>query len=460
MTPYAYQRSVDFVDSWLGYKARQAILPGFAVAVYYRGEIFMGAYGYANIAIQERLTTDYRFQIGSQSKMLTAAAILRLAERGDLKLDDTAVTYVPWLGEHEDERFAAVTLRQLLNHEAGIARDGYPTDFWQLQGAFPDEQKLRQIILDSVFHAAAGVRFKYSNLGYALLGLIVQAVSGLTYVECVRDLVLQPLGLDGIQSYDDGLSASVAMGYLRPTNGYRLPVSVTVPTHAFAPVAGWFARPQDMCRFLVSEIQARTGLGKEFWQTRHQHWRPYEWRGTSYNLGLMTHRCGSYEVVGHTGSFIGHSSYGFYEPKQDLAVVVMANAKDAPVHQIGDGIFGVFEYFATSVDQPLSPAHERLNVRLMNMWQTVEVVATGDRVVVIDPDSWAPFEDIVEELVPIGPTKFKIQHTHDLALLDEEVTFHFDTEDVVGWVDYSGSTTVPEERYLWWLNNQKHRSDI
>lgn len=456
MNSHSLRRSVEFIDSWLAYRMKQAEFPGLSIAIWKgEDELFSQAYGLANSKEDERLTVDHTFAIGSQSKMLTAATIIQLERLGRLRLDEPAVKYVPWLKRHADPRFTTITIRQLLQHEAGLARDTYPADFWQLQAPFPNKSLLKELTLTSVFHPSKGARFKYSNLGYALLGLVIEAASGISYDECVKAQVLRPMVLEKILTYDD--SPKTAMGYLRSVSGYRLPVSLTVPTYSYMPVAGWFASPSTIGHFLSQQMMQLKSKGRYPWETQKNHWRPASLRGTPYGYGFMSYEYLAYHLVGHSGSFIGHSVFAFFDLATKLTVVVMANAKDAPVGMIGEGIFGVFDYFSQYGNAKTPKNRERLNGRLMNLWQTVEIVATEGRIVSIDPDSWVPFEAILEELTPVSPIQFKVENTHDLALLDETITFHFSNNTThLDWVDYGGSTTVPEGVYHRWLAQRKN----
>ena len=123
------------------------------------------------------LTTEHRFRIASHSKTFTATAVVQLAEQGRLRLDDTVGAAARRTSR--PSRSAAVTLRELLAHGGGVVRDGWDGDHWQLVRPFPDAR-----------HAARGSppttppcsrrneRFKYSNIGFSLLGAVIEAVTG------------------------------------------------------------------------------------------------------------------------------------------------------------------------------------------------------------------------------------------------------------------------------------------
>ena len=134
------------------------------------------------------------FRIASMSKSFTASAILLLRDEGALGLDDPAARYVPelagWVNGAADA--GPLTIRHLLTMTAGFPTD----DPWgdRQQGLPLDE--FRALLAGGVgFNWAPGTRFEYSNLGYAILGLIVTAASGVPYDEFIRTRLLTPLGL-------------------------------------------------------------------------------------------------------------------------------------------------------------------------------------------------------------------------------------------------------------------------
>ena len=141
------------------------------------------AHGVADLAAQVPLTTEHRFRIASHSKTFTATAIVQLAAEGRLRLDDTLGERLPELA---GTALGAVTLRELLAHGGGVIRDGWDGDHWQLVRPFPDAATLRRIATDDAAVLGRNERFKYSNIGFALLGAVVEAVTGRGYADHVR----------------------------------------------------------------------------------------------------------------------------------------------------------------------------------------------------------------------------------------------------------------------------------
>lgn len=150
------------------------------------GEIILSkGYGLANRAERIPMTPATIVQIGSNTKDFTAVAILQLMERGRLQLTDSIGKYFPDVPE--DKR--GITINNLLRHGAGLPQH-LGTDFDPLTR----EQEIRHA-LSSTLKFPPGTSRSYSNVGYSLLGAIIEQLSGKSYDEYVRDEILEPAGM-------------------------------------------------------------------------------------------------------------------------------------------------------------------------------------------------------------------------------------------------------------------------
>ncbi|HJQ07951.1 MAG TPA: serine hydrolase domain-containing protein [Candidatus Saccharimonadales bacterium] len=452
MNKHACSQAITFIDSWLEYQSRQMDVPGFVVAIQHGKETpLLRAYGLANVERCEPMTVQHQFGVASLSKMFTATAIMLLAERGMVGLDDQATIYLPWLAEHTDSRVRAITVRHLLRHGAGMLRDGCDSDFWQLRRPFPDKQELRREIMNAALVSKPGGKLKYSNLGYALLGQIVEVGSGQTYNQFVAKEIIEPLGLaHTTPEYTPRFNSQLATGYTRPFDRQRFPVPKAIHTQAFTPLFGWHTTAQDLCRFITSQFPSQdTIISVEAKKALHighrHHWVLPEDRGTDYGLGFITYQLGHRRVTGHGGVYVGHRSCVYADLNNELAVVILANTRDAPVPEMMQGIFSVFDYFERWGAQPTPPERARFNARLMSFWATFQIVATHDRIISILPEQWLPFAD-PEELELIDSHRLKIIKTSDMASEGEIIRYVFQNEKVVS-AKYAGTTMLPEPVY-------------
>jgi N-acyl-D-amino-acid deacylase len=169
-------------------------------------------YGAADKTLGAPVTPRTRFRLGSLSKPITAVAILKLVEEGRLRLDDKIL---PLLGDLappadtiRDPRVHAITIRHLLHHTGGFDRDasGDPVFMPRAGHALarlrakppPTCQVVLRVVLEDQLDFDPGSRFAYSNLGYCILGRIIERITGMSYVEYVRRHLLEPAGASSL----------------------------------------------------------------------------------------------------------------------------------------------------------------------------------------------------------------------------------------------------------------------
>lgn len=156
--------------------------------------VFARAVGLADRTTQRPYRIDTQGEIGSISKSFTAAAVLKLKDEGKLKLDDPISAYLP--GVPADK--AAITLRQLLTHTAGLP-DYVPGPLGQPGPSRDDapitREEMERRVLAAPLAFAPGSRWAYSNAGYGLAAAIVERVSGRPFTDFLADEVIAPAGL-------------------------------------------------------------------------------------------------------------------------------------------------------------------------------------------------------------------------------------------------------------------------
>src|SRR4051812_18318691 len=165
---------------------RKSRLPSIAAAVLRDGEIvWETAVGVADVAAEREATPDTQYRLGSITKTFTAAAIMQLRDAGKLDLEDT-------LDKHIEGAAHAPSLRRLLSHTSGLQRETHD-DAW-LHARFASVPELLETFDRAEGVLPPGARFHYSNLAFALLGIVVERVSGRPYTDYVEQRLLKPLG--------------------------------------------------------------------------------------------------------------------------------------------------------------------------------------------------------------------------------------------------------------------------
>ncbi len=264
---------VDFITRWDGV--------GGSLAVAKNGRlVFARGYGLADIEAGQPVQPDSLFRIGSVSKVVTAAGILRLVEDGKLDLDAPAFALLrriqPAPGQSVDPRLARITVRHLLNHTAGWdaavsgdpTLDGFGHTIARSLGVAdpPDADATVRYMLGQPLDFEPGSRHVYSNVGYVVLGRIVEEISGREYEAFVKESVLLSMGITRMRQGRTRLSerAPGEVRYYDPP-GTALVRSVFPEDRGLVPHAygglyleandscgAWLATPADLVRFASS----------------------------------------------------------------------------------------------------------------------------------------------------------------------------------------------------------------
>jgi len=204
------------------------------------------AVGLADRAKREPMTPETRINIGSITKAFTGVAILRLAQDGRLKLDDPMGTYVQGF---PDSVARNVTIRQLLQHRSGMG-DFFPSPQFQA-----DPSRVRTlddymaIARSTPLQFAPGTQERYSNLGYVVLGAIVQQVSGKPWHDAIAEYVYRPAGMTSSGVFER-TAKGVAQGYVGTPPDLTLNYA-TLPGLG-SPAGGTYATADDLRRFALA----------------------------------------------------------------------------------------------------------------------------------------------------------------------------------------------------------------
>ena len=306
-------------------------IPGAALALVRDGEVvWSDAFGYADLDRRRELTSDAVFRVESISKSVTAWGIMSLVEQGYLNLDDPVQRYVvtgetPGSGPELRE----VTVAQLLSNSAGLAlgRIGEEYD--------PAEEKpsLEEYLAREItFVAQPGARFIYSNVGYALLELVVEAVTGRSFDVFMREEVLLPLGMNhSTYALDDVLAASLPTAYdLRgvPVQPYVYPTLAS---------GGLLATVEDVARFVAAGMESHGTtshrvLTYESVRELHTPRIPisglYGFVADAYASGHFTERLPDGRLaVWHGGQGHGWMSHFHAVPEAGEGIVILTNSQ-------------------------------------------------------------------------------------------------------------------------------------
>jgi CubicO group peptidase (beta-lactamase class C family) len=389
------QDVLDYYRSWLGYRRWFLRVPGIQACVLEDGkQRLSAAFGVADQQAGTPLTERHLFRIASHSKTFTAVTLLRLVEQGRLRLDDPVADRLPELA---GSALARVTVRELLGHGGGVIRDSADGDFWQLFREYPDEAELIRIATDpSASVLPRNDRFKYSNIAYGLLGLVIERVTGTEFAQAVRTEILGPLELTNTgpelstERTDDFAAGHTALSYSAERN-----VIPHVDTRALAAATGFYATAADLAAFYAALLPGEHELlGEDAQrQLRHREWEVKS--GESwYGLGVFLNKIGEHELFGHSGGYPGHITRTFACPKRRTVASVLTNAIDGPAEPLAAALFRLLDLAAAATHEP-APDGERFVGRFSFLWGVQDVALLDGRLFLLNPTLVNPADDPV-----------------------------------------------------------------
>lgn len=464
------QEVLAYVDSWLDYRVWKLRAPGAQVAVWFDGTLqFSKAYGHSNLDTGEALTTEHLFRIASHSKTFTATAVMMLVEAGKLRLDDTAGSWIPALAE-AGSPLADRTVRQLVSHSAGVIRDGIDSTFWAHSRPFPDEAALLELAINEGNVRQAEATFKYTNVGFSLLGLIVGAAAGSTFNEYTQSAIVDALGLSNTgPELDAARLSAYAGGHSGLSSWSERQVIEHIDTHAMAAATGFYSTAEDMVRFASAHFFGDDRLISD--RSKNEMQRAV-WSGLSpdaphdgYGYGTIIRNYGGHRMVGHSGGYPGHITRTMWDPNEGLAISVLTNAVDGPAEELAGGILRILDKArevssklplssglvnSAAIEAPAPPEAEidlaSFTGRFAALWGVTDVYILGGKLFASSPVLPAP---IVEpyELAVIDADTLRIMAGSGYASVGEQFRYERDAAGKIISVFTGGMKAWPIEDY-------------
>lgn len=253
-------------------------IAGASIAIAKDGKlVYARGFGYADTASKTEAQPYSQFRIASISKLVTAVDIMKLQEEGKLSLDDhvfgtDGILNDPYFNEPKDKRVYSITVAQLLSHEAGWSQRYGDQMFMPLvvadkMGIVPpaDTKTIVRFALDKRLQYTPGKGRAYSNLGYSILGLVIEKVSGMSYEDFSKKAVLEPLGIFDMKIAENLPSerAPFEVTYYEPSDVVLKPSiygtgKMVPPSYggndikALGAAGAWIATTPDLMRLLLA----------------------------------------------------------------------------------------------------------------------------------------------------------------------------------------------------------------
>jgi len=436
------------LESFIIGKMSKSRTPGLSISLVRRGGevIYSRGFGFRDISSGLPSTPHTVYGVGSVTKSFTALAVIMLAESGMLGFDDPVEKYVDL---RLRPKGGTITIHNLLTHTTGLPALAYGEAYLRgvlgLDGVWLPLASPEDIVAfmrgsESWAVSRPGERFFYLNEGYVLLGIIISKISGMKYVDFIKERILKPLGMS--RSYfskeEVERDPDVATPYIIDREGRQVPSAFP---YGITSDGGLLSNVTDMSKY-VSMYLGRGRLGDAVLVSRESielmekpHVRlPYEvFGGESYGYGLSVYpNFLGRKLVGHSGSVLVHTAYMGYLPEEGVGVMVLSNASGYPL-----SVIGMYALALAIGEDPMKLPfifRDEVLSKLEGTYETykstyrVEVKRSGDFLLVIYRDRY------VESSVPLVPEELREDYARFYTLRNGvrmDVEFFIEDGEVV-----------------------------
>jgi len=379
--------TIDELEVYVNQLVEMSRPPGLSLAVVKDGEtVYQKSFGLADGPNNIPATPNTVFQWMSMTKMTTAVAIIQLHERESLNLEDAVEKHLPFFKiRYPSEDSEQVTIRHLLNHSSGLANPPSVLGLIHLQDEpYPDQVELakRLVAENSKLKFEPGTQGTYTNLGYTVLGAIVEVVSGQLHHEYVAEHIFRPLRMNNTNHvFTDAMCTNAAVGSQPNGNimSLMLPIAINDPDSLIRETVNgrmWFKRVSpdfsgaagvngpvvDTARFVMSFLNGGDLNGERILSTESVAMMIQDghivakggpasfYKGVKHGLGWWIWPDGNRQRIMHSGDGPGFSNIMQLYPEERLGVIVMGNEWAYGVAFRGTAIRDSIAYLAASID--------------------------------------------------------------------------------------------------------------
>jgi CubicO group peptidase (beta-lactamase class C family) len=302
------------------------------------------AYGSADLEWNIPNAPDTRFRLGSITKQFTASGILLLEERGKLKVEDPISKYLP----DEPAAWKNITFFHLLTHTSGIPSFTSFPDYQELQGRPVTPEQLVARFHDKPLDFQPGEKWNYSNSGYALLGYLLEKISGQKYCDFLQQNIFTPLAMhDSGCDRNSAILPRRASGYTPGPHGLENAsyIDMTVPFSA----GELYSTTGDLLRWqhglFGGKLLHPASLKKMT--------TPFK---ENYGFGLEIQTIKGHERISHGGGINGFNTFEAWYPREKLSIIVLSNVNGNAPEEISGRLASVM------LDEPVVLASERKEI--------------------------------------------------------------------------------------------------
>jgi CubicO group peptidase (beta-lactamase class C family) len=342
------------IESFVEEEMAAQRIPGLALGIVEGDRIvYVRGFGEADDSGRS-VTPQTPFIIGSVSKSFTALAIMQLVEAGKVKLDAPVQRYLPWFQVADEEASAEITVRHFLNHTSGLStKTGRTSSGTEDTGDAAFEAAVRKLSTAELT-APVGETYQYCSIGYSVLGLIVEKVTGRSFEGYVQTQILDPLRMhNSFTSEATAQEQGLATGY---HYWFGRPRAADLPyTRALVPAGYLISSAEDLTHYLIAQLNggvyrtasvlSAAGIGE-----LHRPAVQISTTDTSYAMGWQVGPVNGIPAVWHQGEVYNYHANVVLVPESRRGVVVLINAQNSldlffgdRMRAIGEGVTSLLE---------------------------------------------------------------------------------------------------------------------
>jgi CubicO group peptidase (beta-lactamase class C family) len=314
---------VQQVDSIIVNKMNQYNIPGLSIGLIKNDSvIYANGFGVRNIKTNDIVTENSIFHTASISKLFTALAIVQLIREDYLSLDSKLIELIPELN-YSDEKVHEITIKNILNHTSGLP----DVDDYNWENNNQSENSLKEYILRLNLNLQfdPSSEYQYSNLGYDILGYVVEKVSGSSFDDYVKENILNQVEmynsdfrffkiLDSLKTSPHSRERVSGKIYVRKTYPY---------TREHGPSSTLNSSSKELSLWMITflrslNIQDSTNVYKQMIE-------PSFSSHPNIGLGFQLYDFDSTKAIGHYGGDKGFRSFLMMIPEKKIGLVVLAN---------------------------------------------------------------------------------------------------------------------------------------
>ncbi len=416
-------------SAWMEGQLAYRGIPGVAVGVVYDQQlVWSQGFGLADVKNRVPMTAQVKFRIASHSKMFAAIAIMQLREEGKLRLDDPVEKYLPWFkAKPAGDDDGVITIEQLLSHTSGLQREA--GDHWTSFN-FPSEDEIKRLYSDRQAAFAPNVRWKYSNLAFAVAGLVVEQISGQKWAAYVQQHMLAPLGMNATSVDQNALGLTVP--YMRRLPDGSRDVLPFVDARGMASATGMTSNVDDLAKFVSAQFRRGPRAGAQIlssgsWREMHRVRAVDETWQSGSGLGFDFNRIDNRTWVGHGGGYPGNTTQTLFQLSDKVGVIVLTNTNDANPMQIAEQLIATVGAAVVKAmpARVQTVAWDSSWARFAGWYRSAmgdqQVVLLNEKLAIISPNSTTIGTPITLE--PLGGGRFRLMAPGGGGAIGEVVRF-------------------------------------